>query len=744
MNKFLTKTISYLTILVFLLVFGLSLISSYFIIFSKYSPYDDEGFLVISTKTFLMGNPLYDATFTQYGPFYYLVQEILYGLINIPLDQNHTRLTTIALWLISSFSITLYIYLTTKKYSLAFLTYIVAWNHLQVLTNEPSHPQEIAITLVSLIPLIALDKNENRRNILLAITATALLFTKINLGIFLFVGIFLSIYSLPTENKFLAWSKTIFYIAIFFMPIMLMRQKLNQESVQTFCSIITIGIVPILHYSYSNLIKWSNKTLLIHIIYLMVFTLLTSFLILSYVVINSTSLKAIFDFVILQPLKFPDKFSALLNIEYNATFISILGLGLYFYYIKKLKLQDFPKVIVYTKLLLAISLFTWSFFVEENLRISIDKILSYCPAFLWLTLIEDKNKKSNISTFFPRVILVTVAYLQILMTFPVAGTQKTLATFILVPMIAINLFDILPIIKNDFLTLWPQKIFRVATLFFLVYISFSFIAELSTITFPWKKYYSGVSLNFVGAERIRLAEEQTATYQWLIRNLNENCDKFISYPDFPSFYLWSQKNPASTITQNCWPAFLDNNQQEQIVDKLNTYNRVCAIKNSYWANFWLRGKSDKNLALANYINNEFKVLGQVGNYQFCVKKDQNKELTFTAKLEQKNRSSDNEQQKLVIALNINKIEQAVYNFVLINPAKNKIIFDTRKDSVLLEIQNQKIAFPNKEFLGLSLRETTKFRLEKNLVAPFYNYDILVVRLLDKEGQIIALVPVEKL
>jgi hypothetical protein len=50
----------------------LSGLYAYYVLFSSFAVYDDEGFLNISIRHFLAGWQLYVAEYTQYGPIYYV------------------------------------------------------------------------------------------------------------------------------------------------------------------------------------------------------------------------------------------------------------------------------------------------------------------------------------------------------------------------------------------------------------------------------------------------------------------------------------------------------------------------------------------------------------------------------------------------------------------------------------------------------------------------------------------------
>src|SRR5262245_35624805 len=70
--------------------------------FSWFSPYDDEGFMMVSVQGMLEGHALYDAVFTGYGPFYYLYELLVHSALALPVTHDATRWLCLAHWLIAS------------------------------------------------------------------------------------------------------------------------------------------------------------------------------------------------------------------------------------------------------------------------------------------------------------------------------------------------------------------------------------------------------------------------------------------------------------------------------------------------------------------------------------------------------------------------------------------------------------------------------------------------------------------
>jgi hypothetical protein len=111
-------------------------------LYSTFMEYDDEGYVLLTLQTFLSGQPLYDATYTQYGPAFYLLESGLRGLTGLPLTHDATRLKTLVLWLASAAISAGIVFRLTRSPWLALLGFGAAFLHLEKLVLEPGHPQE--------------------------------------------------------------------------------------------------------------------------------------------------------------------------------------------------------------------------------------------------------------------------------------------------------------------------------------------------------------------------------------------------------------------------------------------------------------------------------------------------------------------------------------------------------------------------------------------------------------------------
>ena len=112
---------------------------------SQFQDYDDEGYLLLTVQQFVRGLPLYDEVYTQYGPAYYLWQQVLHTLLGIPVTHDATRVVTVVVWLVCAALVGATVWLLTRRPLFTVIGTVAAFLHLTQLTYEPGHPQELCL-----------------------------------------------------------------------------------------------------------------------------------------------------------------------------------------------------------------------------------------------------------------------------------------------------------------------------------------------------------------------------------------------------------------------------------------------------------------------------------------------------------------------------------------------------------------------------------------------------------------------
>ena len=55
-------------------------------------------------------------------------------------------------------------------------------------------------------------------------------------------------------------------------------------------------------------------------------------------------------------------------------------------------------------------------------------------------------------------------------------------------------------------------------------------------------------------------------------------------------YLWTDREPPTTLNLTNWMYMLDDRQQDRIVEQLAARPRVCVVVNSALIRFWMEGR----------------------------------------------------------------------------------------------------------------------------------------------------------
>ena len=160
----------------------LSFLTAFPAVMTTLAPYDDQGYVMMTLKSFLNGETLYAETHTQYGPAYYLLTGSLHDVLGIPLTQDGVRSKTIVFWCVSTILVFLILRRLKTIPEIAFFFSGLFHLHLYKLALEPGHPQEwiLVLSLLSFWIMVG----ENRMKWFLAATLIGLIgMIKINCGL---------------------------------------------------------------------------------------------------------------------------------------------------------------------------------------------------------------------------------------------------------------------------------------------------------------------------------------------------------------------------------------------------------------------------------------------------------------------------------------------------------------------------------------------------------------------------------
>lgn len=719
---------------------------AYYVAFSTFPFYDDEGFLDLSLRHFMQGRPLYDDVFTQYGPFYYLFNAAVFQGAGVPVDNDSMRLVVIGVWLTCAASAALCTLRLTGTLVIASAALALAGLRLGVLANEPGHPQALSILLVMLLPTAAAFFSPRRRAVVCASLGAivgCLLMTKLNVGVFALLAITLVVSS-SIPGPFATAMRLATSAAIVVLPAALMRLHLHQPSVRLHALVATMAALPVVwSVSTSRFLPalrvrdaaWAAAACAAAVV-------ASS----AGVVVHGTSLRAVVLGPLEQALKFPSVFQISPPVDSGAVGWAAASLVLFgaVQLAQRRRATGRPLDLVLACLKLGFGTYVLyaayrgvsGMFMDGGYYFSVAPLFRVALPFVWLLMVPSSAMHNDATRGFGRAVLCTVAVLNSLQAYPVAGSQLSLAIVPVIPVGAVCLHDGLTGMAL-LLPRWAsRKPMRIA--FGTLAVLLVLLAQWSAARTVRQRYHAMVRLDLPGARILRMPEQSVALYRWLSANLHAHTDTFIGMPAINSLYFWSEKDPPTSVNPNAWMLLLDDAEQQHIVRALSTHPNAGAVVSDALIDFYMRNRPLEDQPLARYVNGEFQSLGRFRGYELRIRKDRPvPEMLYAAR----RRADDGSSSVWLADMALPAMKgRAVHRITVVDPKSRRVLADTRPGSAVSRLA---VTDTDGEVtaVGLDLAIPAHLRLVVASPLAALKSDGLLVRLLDERNQVFASVPV---
>ena len=220
----------------------------------------------------------------------------------------------------------------------------------------------------------------------------------------------------------------------------------------------------------------------------------------------------------------------------------------------------------------------------------------------------------------PEVPLLSI--LLFLTIFPVAGSQLSLATLMLVPVVV----DISACLYEDIRS-FLHRSKRIEMLFCLT-IATILIFGVAVNYHKFADLYRRselMPLSLPGASRISLPSQQAKSIQEITQWLRVNCDTFYGLPGFNSYYIFTgQDVPGRATGGGAWMNLLNTKEQDAVLTDMTSKprHRQCALRDEEVLGFWQQGRSLPSSHLIDYLLNEFKPVLRIGTTELLLRKGQ--------------------------------------------------------------------------------------------------------------------------
>jgi hypothetical protein len=166
-------------------------------LFTTFVPWDDEGYFLQLYRQFLSGGILYDQLISIYGPLTFFFGAVVAGFQPDSVTHDVFRWATLPLWVLIAFLLAAVVWWWTGKSGPSLIAFLLIGYRLKNLAMGIAHPQLWIIVALAILLALGLDwvwrPRANMRALRAGILLGAVLLIKINIGIFLCVGVALAI-----------------------------------------------------------------------------------------------------------------------------------------------------------------------------------------------------------------------------------------------------------------------------------------------------------------------------------------------------------------------------------------------------------------------------------------------------------------------------------------------------------------------------------------------------------------------
>lgn len=606
----------YLPYIVLIALFIPSLIVTFLLQSAVFRPYDDEGYLIISLQQFLKGKALYSEVYTQYGPAYYLGGWLFYKILGLSVTNDTTRLLNIVGWSITAVAGSLIAYRLSRSFAAALLAYTLVLRVLFAARNEPGHPQVFCVVLIALAVLcMAFYQGGNRQAYLLFWTGVLgglLAATKLNLGAyFILVGLlFIANGIRLPESPFYSALRGLINGGALLFPVLLMASLLSVLQIALYCGGLLVGIIGItLSMRQAARISIPIKHIGTAVIGFVLGILVPCLIAMAY----GTSPKMLLYGLVLQHIGFDNVFPIppfAFPVPVGLGIASALGIGGWLWYSRKSE-TIIPEGIYHRNRILSIAKFLLGVIGFVILFSDWDNLYPLIP-ILWLVLWDPNRHRNTVDEFaLGRAFLCTMAIVETLWVFPVAGTHVAMAAVLPSVIVAICLAEGVESLLESVLgkSKMPKDSFLGGTAVCVLLFGYGYL-----LFRVGEKYWERVPLGLPGASTIRVWPEQRDAIVQATNYLREHSDTFVMVPGMNSFYIWTQMEPPTAFNAGTWMTLLTDEQQNAIIQSIANKKRVLVLMNTRMIKFWVGERSIKQEPLVQYIRENFQVIQQFGDY----------------------------------------------------------------------------------------------------------------------------------
>ena len=554
------------------LLVAITACTGYWLLFTTFMAYDDEGYVLLSLRNFSLHGGLYDRVYSQYGPFPYLLYDGLHRLLGFEFTNTAGRWITLVNWTGAAAACAALVGRRTRSAIWAAFTFAGVFTYLWVMINEPVHPGGLITLLVAAGTWFCAEAwragRPDRFALIAGAVGAALALTKINVGVF-FLGSAFAWLALNTRPAGAARTLTwLVATGCSALPFVLMRSLWASAWVPTFALVFVGSALGLLLAGRTAAAPVAGRAVWIRFA---AAAAAVGALVVGLALARGTTPTGLLHGVLLEPLKHPGVYYFAMNWRVGTATLALALLGAAGFATRP-GVTDHPAfrhAIAAGRLVAAIA------FLASPLKLIPTSLAAWgmcygvTLAWLFVPRLHDQDENAPV-----RAWVALVLVFQFLHAYPVAGSQINWGTYLFVPLLALGVHGAAPVYAG---WLGPRlRLLRPIGAGFILLVSLIMINELSSI--GRARYFSpDPQLGLPGAENIRLSADMVTTLQVLDENLVAHAATVFSLPGLYSINLWSGR-PTPTLTNAThWFSILSEDRQQETIRQLEADPRAAVV-----------------------------------------------------------------------------------------------------------------------------------------------------------------------
>ena len=587
-------------------------------LWTYFPAYDDEGYILLSAREFSAHGNLYDGVYSQYGPAFYVLTDLLQRVLGEPITHSFARWFTLFLWLGTAVFSARIVARFTGSEGLAFFTAAGTFLYLYFVPGEAFHPGSVvmfalAASVYAVFVFIATDRARTAA-LTAGVVAAVLLLTKINTGIFYATAVGLWGLHHVAAPRVQRWAGVVTVAVLLVMAAGLMRTLWSEAWVATYLFVFGAGAVAL-----TLVLSVEARFRLRDVAWFPGALTGTAAFILLLIAWRDTSFAALVRGVLLDPIRHAGNYSYGVDWRPGTVIFAAgsLALGVAHRWISRIVSAEAADRLVISLRLAQTAALLVAVALLINARV-IGAVFSFVAPSIWIWVVPLHGATEAPGVRSGRQLLALVLLLQYLHAYPIGGIQESWGTFLFFPLVGLGLGEIrrwagaAPLNRSR----WLQIVRAIpVALVAVALVKAGLVAHEVRAT-----HAARIDLRLPGAAHLRLPETQRTAYRILTLNAAVHGDVLFSLPGMFSFNLWADVPPPTGKNTTAWFTLLSERDQRATIAALERAPRACVIAQHDVLALLRDARIPIAGPLHDYLVQNYSAVFQVEGFAFLVRK----------------------------------------------------------------------------------------------------------------------------